>query len=56
MGGEGHAAVGGDVQGDFHLVWMCVSRLDVRLKRGGNIPPPKGVPGCGAFKMAKPGV
>ena len=25
IGGEGHAAVGGDVEGDFHLVCLCVS-------------------------------
>ena len=38
-------------------IWSACVLAEVRLKsRAGNIPPPNGVPGCGAFRMAKPGV
>ena len=55
VGREGEAAVGGDVEGDFDEVWRVLGgvcdREGVRDR-----PPPRGVPGCGASTITRPGV
>jgi hypothetical protein len=54
IGGEGHAAVGGDVEGDFHLVYMCVSQGAVE-EQGRQHTTAQGRPGLRRIQDGKAG-